>query len=261
MEQSDQKHDEPTKNNQETKETKDGHEPSQELFIVYNNQEQINLFLICFASMMTAAIDHNDLDPTTILTVGSARDALLEFLSNVRDGIYAGKFDTTGLGLSCRILEADGTPAGNAIDINELKLNGIPPPSDDTIHMHVTCDECKTTPIVGQRFKCMACKDFDLCSTCLNNNVHSHHKFHQVKYVWACSPDKTITNSNRWVIILLNTMINNYLELRGSELLLEDSQPVSPQIYKQIIKYPIQLVNLRLQYDPDPVSISEDGDE
>lgn len=31
------------------------------------------------------------------------------------------------------------------------------------VHTHVTCDECHAHPIVGIRYKCVVCPDFDVC--------------------------------------------------------------------------------------------------
>ena len=38
--------------------------------------------------------------------------------------------------------------------------------SSQVIHAHVTCDECGTSPIVGIRYKCVVCPDFDVCEKC-----------------------------------------------------------------------------------------------
>ncbi|PSR78105.1 hypothetical protein PHLCEN_2v7569 [Hermanssonia centrifuga] len=35
------------------------------------------------------------------------------------------------------------------------------------VHKSVWCDGCKTKPIFGVRHKCLQCKDYDLCTTCL----------------------------------------------------------------------------------------------
>ncbi|XP_054710626.1 sequestosome-1-like [Uloborus diversus] len=54
--------------------------------------------------------------------------------------------------------------------------------SDDTdkgpvgasVHPGVVCDECNLQ-IKGHRYKCLQCKDYDLCSTCNAASKHSHH--------------------------------------------------------------------------------------
>ena len=37
-----------------------------------------------------------------------------------------------------------------------------------------TCDGCDTKPIVGNRFHCTVCEDFDFCENCEKNNQHGH---------------------------------------------------------------------------------------
>lgn len=40
------------------------------------------------------------------------------------------------------------------------------------VHRNFTCDGCETHPIVGVRYKCSVCPDFDFCSTCETNKEH-----------------------------------------------------------------------------------------
>ena len=44
------------------------------------------------------------------------------------------------------------------------------------IHYGVTCDGCKKAPIVGCRYKCAVCEDFDFCEECeaKMNKEHLH---------------------------------------------------------------------------------------
>ncbi|XP_066470119.1 sequestosome-1 [Tiliqua scincoides] len=46
------------------------------------------------------------------------------------------------------------------------------PPS--VVHPNVICDGCDG-PVVGARFKCTVCPDYDLCSTCEGKGVHKDH--------------------------------------------------------------------------------------
>jgi len=42
------------------------------------------------------------------------------------------------------------------------------------MHQGVWCDICRTSPIVGTRWKCAHCADFDLCDTCYTNQRQQH---------------------------------------------------------------------------------------
>ncbi len=44
--------------------------------------------------------------------------------------------------------------------------------SSPPIHTGVNCDECGVKPIVGIRYKCGNCVDYDLCSYCVDNRRH-----------------------------------------------------------------------------------------
>ena len=41
-------------------------------------------------------------------------------------------------------------------------------------HHGYVCDGCDQGPILGSRFKCTTCGDFDLCATCEERCNHAH---------------------------------------------------------------------------------------
>jgi len=47
-----------------------------------------------------------------------------------------------------------------------------PTSSGATVHENVRCDGCNVSPIVGPRYKCSVCPDFDLCSKCEGSDRH-----------------------------------------------------------------------------------------
>lgn len=44
----------------------------------------------------------------------------------------------------------------------------------NTRHCCVICDGCGESPIIGKRYSCMICYDYDLCERCENKCIHSH---------------------------------------------------------------------------------------
>lgn len=53
-------------------------------------------------------------------------------------------------------------------------------PSDLTVHPHIQCDECGTSPIVGIRYHCLEeqCKDYDICGGCEADPIARHDRSH-----------------------------------------------------------------------------------
>ncbi|CAF3672538.1 unnamed protein product [Rotaria socialis] len=43
-----------------------------------------------------------------------------------------------------------------------------------TVHTGITCDGCQGS-VVGNRYKCMECPDYDLCQACMDKNLHPEH--------------------------------------------------------------------------------------
>lgn len=54
-------------------------------------------------------------------------------------------------------------------------------PVEERVHERITCDNCEKSPIIGVRYKCAECPNFDLCADCEDAGVHSHHTFLKVK--------------------------------------------------------------------------------
>merc|ERR1711874_170744 len=46
---------------------------------------------------------------------------------------------------------------------------------ESQIHSGVVCDACEKAPIVGHRYKCVVCDDFDLCGSCEAAGRHPGH--------------------------------------------------------------------------------------
>ena len=51
-----------------------------------------------------------------------------------------------------------------------------------TIHYGIMCDKCKASPIIGIRYKCSVCKEYDLCEQCeLNKDQFHKHNFIKIR--------------------------------------------------------------------------------
>ena len=45
---------------------------------------------------------------------------------------------------------------------------------EQVVHVGVACDGCGESPILGVRYKCAVCKDFDYCANCEEKLDHDH---------------------------------------------------------------------------------------
>lgn len=62
-------------------------------------------------------------------------------------------------------------------DAEETTTNGTNETTEEkpaSVHRHVICDNCDKE-IDGARFKCILCRDYDLCRDCEVQQVHHHH--------------------------------------------------------------------------------------
>ena len=97
------------------------------------------------------------------------------------------------LGLNVKADESNGK-----VDLPEYPWPGKyedPWYTDQGMHRHVICDVCGASPIVGLRFKCMDCPDFDLCGDCHKtaDQLHPKHTF-ELKDASSsvCSPSASV---------------------------------------------------------------------
>jgi peptidoglycan hydrolase-like protein with peptidoglycan-binding domain len=112
-------------------------------------------------------------------------DMLMAMLSNpmemLSSGVDCGKFDLGSLGLSLASLAPTLASLGNfscgPFDFGfECKSPCQEPAkecsADPMAHGNVRCDGCNAFPIVGARYNCTVCPDFDLCAKCEAASVH-----------------------------------------------------------------------------------------
>jgi len=112
-------------------------------------------------------------------------DMLMSLLSNpmemLSSGVDCGKFDLGGLGISLASLAPMLGSMGNfscgPFDFGfECKSPCQEPCKEESAegisHGNVRCDGCNVYPIVGPRYNCTVCPDFDLCAKCEAASVH-----------------------------------------------------------------------------------------
>ena len=61
--------------------------------------------------------------------------------------------------------------------------NKFPKFEKKEIHHFVICDGCKMAPIIGKRYKCKECKDFDFCEKCYEKNKLTHGHGHEFNHI------------------------------------------------------------------------------
>lgn len=53
----------------------------------------------------------------------------------------------------------------------------------DVRHLHVLCDGCNQEPIIGHRWHCLVCSNFDLCTRCYMTDIHDvEHRFERIDW-------------------------------------------------------------------------------
>ena len=70
-----------------------------------------------------------------------------------------------------------------------------------TIHDGIKCDGCGQCPLIGARYKCTVCADFDLCQSCEGRSMHpAEHALIKSKHaITASNPVATTPSSTSYV--------------------------------------------------------------
>jgi len=59
-----------------------------------------------------------------------------------------------------------------SLPVLSKKASTAPSTADPNVHVGVTCDSCNKSPIVGVRYKCANCANYDLCAECEAKGGH-----------------------------------------------------------------------------------------
>ncbi|XP_041129422.1 E3 ubiquitin-protein ligase MIB2-like isoform X2 [Polyodon spathula] len=83
-------------------------------------------------------------------------------------------------------------------------------------HSNIICDSCKKHGIMGMRWKCKVCFDYDLCTQCYMNNKHDlSHNFE--RYETAHSQPVTLTPRQNLSRIILKGIFQGVKVVRGPD--------------------------------------------
>ncbi|KAF0696288.1 Aste57867_12986 [Aphanomyces stellatus] len=61
--------------------------------------------------------------------------------------------------------------------LTELKKEADVANRNPLVHSGASCKQCQTKPIRCQRYRCLQCKQVDLCERCFKSNAHAKHAF------------------------------------------------------------------------------------
>merc|ERR1712110_1314084 len=101
----------------------------------------------------------------------------------------------------------------------------------EELHPGVVCDGCEG-PVLGPRYKCLACPDYDLCKICEGRGLHSQHKM--VRLPQPCKRDlklsRLLTYNERDTrgLVRCPHMRGQHLRLRAKQRVSLQRRPLLP---------------------------------
>lgn len=80
----------------------------------------------------------------------------------------------------CKSCVADQVHTEHDDFIRMIKTNTSKGVERSGVHRFVICDGCEENPLCGRRHRCTECENYNLCTTCHDNNVHDHDTFEEI---------------------------------------------------------------------------------
>ncbi|XGW05357.1 hypothetical protein V3C99_016041 [Haemonchus contortus] len=73
-----------------------------------------------------------------------------------------------------KVVKVESKPDSNIPQQTTEQNTAASGASNEVVHKDVLCDVCDAV-IIGTRFRCLLCLDYDLCQNCEKTGVHAHH--------------------------------------------------------------------------------------
>jgi len=130
--------------------------------------------------------------------------------------------------------------------INDSYCSSIEKSVNYSVHKGVRCDICQVSPIVGNRYKCTVCYNYDLCDACESASADSHHHpmvKHRIPQNSVVFQQRSTADFNPFKPIIKKP------EIKIEDLLKQDA---CPDWKKNQYKW--QLKNMRESYDLKSIS-------
>ena len=93
---------------------------------------------------------------------------------------YGQPAQTAEGGMSTKVIQQELLNTMREVNksLNELK-DAIVPQVNQCVHVGVQCENCKCTNLIGIRYKCFICQNYNLCQKCegYSPSIHPGHCF------------------------------------------------------------------------------------
>ena len=113
-------------------------------------------------------LEEEGAEPTTFCKQGCGNSVHAKCMK-----VWAEHKQSTGEKVTCPFCREDWGP----LAVEDIKKTLRQARRPTNVHFGVTCSGCRSAPVSGTRFRCVACADLDLCETCFSRGAHPAHPF------------------------------------------------------------------------------------
>ena len=106
---------------------------------------------------------------------------------------FLNKYQNSEIQFEQKFIEMSGITKSKILEIDEKnKKSNI-----NSVHNNIDCKKCKQNPIIGYRYKCSICLDYNLCEKCEEqNSVTLEHPHNFIKIRKSKNNDNLFLNNN-----------------------------------------------------------------
>ena len=92
-------------------------------------------------------------------------------------------------GMSTKVIQQEilNTMREVSKSLNEVRNAIVPQTNQAAVHVGVQCENCKCTNLIGIRYKCFICENYNLCEKCEVYNQSIHASGHC--FLKLCAPE------------------------------------------------------------------------
>jgi len=144
---------------------------------------------------------------------------------------------------------------GGNLNFEELIKNFVPKQTGKD-HKGFVCDGCNTTPIVGSRWNCNNCKDFDFCDPCFQTKKVNH----DAKHTFTKAESKPL-DFGVWVDFLGEIQKEAEKYYQPKEKKEEVKEEKKEEVKKEVEEVEVEEISLYEEIDPIQPVFSEEKKE
>lgn len=119
----------------------------------------------------------------------------------------------------------------------------------ESAHHNVRCDGCNQNPLIGTRYKCTVCPNYDLCPSCSSKGTHSHHTFRVMPNQTNCNSESIKKPVPLTGLSLTGSVVGTVAEFTLSQVYTNQEKEEIEAVYVFPMSSGVSITGLQISID------------